>query len=155
MDNIEITKAETSDLEDILNLQRLSFQENAVRYNDNNISPLTQTLEELEEEAKTHIILKAVFDGKIIGSVRGCMVEDYAYLGRLFVHPDYQNRGIARMLMAAIEDEFNTDKFELVVGHLDDKNIALYRKLGFIAYKEEKISENLYFIHMKKQKSGE
>ena len=148
---LEILKALENDLPEILALQYLAFRENAVRYNDFNIPPLVQTLDELIEEAKSHVILKAVVDGKIIGSVRGCRRPDHCYIGRLIVHPDFQNQGIGRKLLYAIEDEFGAGRYELTTGHLDDKNISLYIKLGYAVCEREKISDNLYFIHMRKE----
>ena len=145
-----IQHANTNDLPEILDLQKLAFHENAMRYNDFNIPPLTQTIDELTRESKSHVILKAVIDNKIIGSVRSCQKDDYAYIGRLIVHPDYQNQGIGRRLMIAIENEFDVPKYKLTTGHLDDKNIELYSKLGYKIGEKEKISENLYFIHMEK-----
>ena len=81
-----IEHANKNDLSEILSLQKLAYQENAVRYNDSNIPPLTQTLNELIEEAASHIILKAVADSVIIGSVRGSERSGYGYIERLIVH---------------------------------------------------------------------
>ena len=152
--DIKILKSDANDLPEILELQRLSFAENAIRYNDQNIPPLRQTLDELIEEAKSHIILKAVDGAKIVGSVRGCRKPDHCYIGRLIVHPDYQNQGIGRRLMAAMENELGGSAFELTAGHLDDKNISLYGKLGYKAYGTEKISDNLSLIKMRKVQSN-
>ncbi|MCL1819117.1 MAG: GNAT family N-acetyltransferase [Oscillospiraceae bacterium] len=150
-----IQHANINDLDEILTLQKLAYQENAARYDDNNIPPLAETLDNIIEQAKSHIILKAVDGGIIIGSVRGREEDGCAVIERLFVHPDYQNLGIGRKLMTAIEQEFNTTVFRLFTGHLDDKNIALYSKLGYSVYgEEEKISPNLSFIHMEKKKEG-
>ena len=146
-----IYHATQQDLPDILALQKLSYQENAVRYNNPNILPLMQTLDDLVDESKTHIILKAVLNDIIIGSVRACKKDDCAYIGRLVVHPDYQNQGIGRKLMAAIEQEMNTPVFRLFTGHLDDKNLSFYSKLGYVIYGEpEQVSPTLSFIHMEK-----
>ena len=135
---------------EILALQRLAFQENAARYNDDNIPPLLQTLEELLDEAKTHVILKAFNECGIIGSVRICRHDGYCYIGRLIVHPDHQNRGLGSRLLSAAESVFDTPRYELTTGHLDEKNIALYTKSGYRTGRKEKISDNLYFIHMEK-----
>ena len=152
--DIKILKSNENDLPEILELQKLCFSENAIRYNDPNIPPLKQTLDELIEEAKSHVILKAVDGAKIIGSVRGCRKTDHCYIGRLIVHPDYQNQGIGRRLMAAMENEFGDSVFELTAGHLDDKNISLYQKLGYKTYGTEKISDNLSFVLMRKNKNN-
>jgi ribosomal protein S18 acetylase RimI-like enzyme len=147
-----IQHASPDDLAEILALQKLAYQENAARYNDPCIPPLTQTLDGLIEQAKSHIFLKAVADDTIIGSVRGCERDGFAVIERLIVHPEFQNRGIGRKLMAAIEQEFNTPVFRLFTGHLDDKNMSLYSKLGYKIYGDaERVSANLSFIHMEKR----
>ncbi|MDP4180359.1 MAG: GNAT family N-acetyltransferase [Bacillota bacterium] len=94
-----------------------------------NILPLTQTLEELFEEAKNSTILKAVVENKMVGSVRAFEKDGSCFIGRLIVHPDYQNSGIGRKLMADIENNFGCIRFELFTGHLDKKNLAFYDKL--------------------------
>ncbi len=60
------------------------------------------------------------------------------YIGRLAVHPESQNRGIGKALMKAIEDHYKPQRFELFVGSKSDKNIYLYKKLGYTIYKTEK-----------------
>jgi ribosomal protein S18 acetylase RimI-like enzyme len=148
-----IQNANQNDLAEILALQKLAYQENAVRYNDAGIPPLTQTVDEIIMEAKSHIFLKAVINDIIIGSVRGFERDGCVYIVRLIVHPDYQNQGIGRKLMVAIEEEFDIPVFRLFTGHLDEKNISLYTKLGYVVYGEkEQVSPNLYFIHMEKRR---
>ena len=123
---MKILRANEDDLPEILALQKSAYQENAVRYNNFNISPLQQTLDELNVEIEHKIFLKAVIGDIIVGSVRACKKDDYAFIEKLIVHPDYQNQGIGRKLMFAIENEFETSVFRLFTGHLDDKNISAY-----------------------------
>jgi len=53
--------------------------------------------------------------------------------------------------MSVIENEFETHVYRLFTGHLDDKNISLYSKLGYVIYGErEYVSPELSFIHMEK-----
>ena len=82
------------DLNDILDLQKLAYKSEAEIYNDFSIPPHIQTLEDLEHEAKESIILKVVEDGLILGSVRAYEKDGTCYIGRLIVHPEYQNKGI-------------------------------------------------------------
>ena len=148
---MKILKAYEDDLPEILALQKSAYQENAVRYNNPNISPLQQTLDELNAEIMHKIFLKAIIDDIIVGSVRGCKKDDHALIEKLIVHPDYQNQGIGKKLMLAIENEFETSVFRLFTGHLDDKNISLYSKLGYVIYGEQEyVSPELSFIHMVK-----
>ena len=150
---LEISKACESDMREILELQRLAFFEVGVRYNDPDTTPLPQTLEELIEESKGQVFLKAVHEGKIIGTVRGRLDGNVCRVSKVMVHPDRQNRGIGRMLMASIEKEFDVSVFELRTGHLDERTISLYKKLGYVLTGEkEKISDTLWFVRMRKEK---
>ncbi|WP_010250943.1 GNAT family N-acetyltransferase [Acetivibrio cellulolyticus] len=142
--------AVNGDLEEILVLQKLAYQENASRYNDYEISPLMQTLKDLQEEAKSKIILKVVQDRRIVGSVRAFEKDGTCYIGKLIVHPDYQNRGIGKKLVGAIEKCFGGVRYELFTGHLDEKNLSFYSKLGYKTYKTECVSDELKLIYLEK-----
>ena len=87
---IKIFKADLADMEAILQLQYTAYQSEAEINNNYEIQPLKQTLDELYDEFNKGIILKAVLDGKIIGSVRAYADGDTVYIGKLIVHPDHQ-----------------------------------------------------------------
>ena len=55
---MKIQKADKNDLPEILALQKSAYHENAVRYNDSNIPPLLQTLDELNAEIEQKFFLK-------------------------------------------------------------------------------------------------
>ncbi|HWQ96011.1 MAG TPA: GNAT family N-acetyltransferase [Candidatus Methylomirabilis sp.] len=150
-----IEQAKVSDAEEILSLQKLSYKSEAEIYNDFNIPPLTQTLEEMKRDFGDQIFLKAVIEGKIIGSVRAIAKEDSCDIRRLIVHPDFQNRGIGTKLINEIEGVFNTSRrFELFTGHKSEKNIHIYQKLGYKTFKTEKITDNIIFMYMEKTNSS-
>lgn len=143
--------ATINDLEEILKLQKLVYQENAIRCNDFTIAPLTQTLEELKEETESSIILKVVEDGEIVGSVRAFEKDGSCYIGRLMVHPDYQNKGIGKNLMKAVENCFEASRYELFTGYFDEKNQVFYEKIGYRRIKKENVSDRLRFIYFEKK----
>lgn len=148
-----IKEVEFKDLACILELQKLCYQENAKRYNDFNIQPLTQTIKELEKDfnAKDHLILKVEDDSKIIGSIRGFVKNNICYIEKVIVHPDYQNKGLGTKLLTEIENRFDhVEKYELYTGFKDEKNIYFYKKSGYNIFKEETINENLKFVFMEK-----
>lgn len=148
-----IEQALERDLLDILELQKLAYQSEAEIYNDYSIPPLTQTLDEIKEDFTFQVFLKAVIKNKIIGSVRAYKEEDTLYIGRLIVHPDFQNQGIGKRLLKEIEAKFNDVKrFELFTGYKSKKNLNLYRKFGYSIFKSEKISENLTLDYLEKKK---
>ncbi|MFX1396735.1 MAG: GNAT family N-acetyltransferase [Promethearchaeota archaeon] len=150
----EIRLAEEDDLEEILYLQKTAYQSQAEIHNDYNIAPLHQTIEEIKQEFLKTIVLKAIKNNKIIGSVRAFQDKGTCYIGRLMVHPEYQNQGIGTLLMEKIENYFSyIDRFELFTGYKSKKNLYLYQKLGYTIFKSEKVSENLKHLFLEKYKS--
>ena len=149
---INITLANTFDLEEILDLQQICYQENAIRYNDFNISPLTQTIEALKNDFDNGIILKAIVASNIVGSIRAFEKDNTCYIGRLIVHPKHQNKGIGSALLHNIEKAFgNVSGYDLFTGHRDDKNLYLYQKLGYQIY-EQKDFNDVMMIFLQKKK---
>ena len=82
-EQIRIFQATQDDAGEILALQKLAYQSEARIYNDWNIPPLLQTIEEIRDEFKTHLFLKAVNKHSIVGSVRACIVGNTCYIGKL------------------------------------------------------------------------
>jgi ribosomal protein S18 acetylase RimI-like enzyme len=152
---MEIERAIISDAEEILSLQKLAYRSEAEIYNDFNIPPLVQTLESIEKDFENQYFLKAVMDGKIIGSVRAYTKEGTCYIGRLIVHPDFQNRGIGTDLMNEIERIFNTRRrFELFTGDKSERNLYFYQKLGYKIFKKAKITDQTMIVYLEKKIEG-
>jgi ribosomal protein S18 acetylase RimI-like enzyme len=162
-----IARASPDDAPAILELQKLAYQSEARLYDDWNIPPLTQTLDELISDFATKICLKAQAEGKIVGSVKGFQAGETCYIERLIVHPNFQGQGIGTALMAQIESCFDSlserlllrqrlrqrqraRRFELFTGHKSNRNIRLYERLGYQLFKSEKIDENLSLVFMEK-----
>lgn len=147
-----ITKATPKDAEEILKLQKLAYISEAEIINDFTIPPLVQTLEETLADYRTNTVLKAVINGKIVGSVRGELKEDGSvYIGKLMVNPDIQNQGLGTRLMNAIEAEFpRVKKFWLFTGQKSTRNLYLYHKLGYKDMAAEKLNDKLTIINLEK-----
>ena len=152
---MEIERAMISDAEEILILQKLAYRSEAEIYNDFNIPPLVQTLENIEKDFENQYFLKAVMEGKIIGSVRAYTKEGTCYIGRLIVHPDFQNRGIGTDLMNEIERIINTcRRFELFTGDKSERNLYFYQKLGYKIFKKAKITDQTMIVYLEKKMEG-
>jgi ribosomal protein S18 acetylase RimI-like enzyme len=151
-----VERATIADAEEILSLQKLAYQSEARIYSVFDIPPLIQSLEEVRDEFKGKIVLKAVFNGKIVGSVRAFLKDGTCYIGRLVVHPNFQNQGIGTKLMSEIERVFsNARRFELFTGHKSVKNLHLYQKLGYRIFKTKKVNANLTLVYLEKTSSNE
>jgi len=151
--SIKIERASVIDAEEILSLQKLAYRSEAEIYNDFSIEPLVQTLEQLQQQFEDYIILKAVADDAIIGSVRAKERDGTCYIGKLMVNPNDQNKGIGRRLMKAIEDYFPHSRYELFTGSRSEKNIALYEKLGYIVLSECSITPDFSLVYLEKKRS--
>lgn len=148
-----IETADVNDAEAILQLQRAAYQSEAKLYNDFEIPPLTETLSQLRALFASHVFLKATVDGKIVGSVRANIHNGSCHIGRLLVDPNYQNRGIGTQLLAEIERKYQfCRRFELFTGIKSQKNIRLYEKAGYKAYKTQSVSNKLSLICFEKVK---
>jgi len=134
---MKIIQAAVKDAEEILKLQRLAYRSEAELYNDYEISPLKQTINEMLGQFKTHLFLKAASKGQIIGTVRAYEKDGTCYVRRLAVSPEMQNQGIGTALMKKIEGCFKAGRFELFTGAKSAKNIHLYQKLGYSVFRKE------------------
>lgn len=148
---LAINKADISDLEEILKLQKIAYLQEAELYNDFSIPPLTQEIDSLKSEWQKGVVIKAESDGLIIGSVRAELVENICKIGKLIVKPDFQNQGIGKKLMTEIERLFKTCSiYELFTGDKSEKNLKLYRKMGYVDFKTERIDDTLKMIYLQK-----
>jgi ribosomal protein S18 acetylase RimI-like enzyme len=148
-----VERALFGDLEDILALQKLAYQSEALICNDFSIPPLTQTIDGIRDDFRNQVVLKAVMDDRIIGSIRAYEKDGTCFIGRVVVHPEYQNRGIGRKLMLAVEETFpQCRKFSLFTGKNSVKNLYFYGSLGYKQVREEYIHDTLTFVYLEKVK---
>ena len=146
-----VEKANLDDAKLILSVQKLAYQEEAKIYGAFQIPPLLETLEELKCKFKTHLILKATIDGRVVGSIRVLSKDGTCHISRLMVHPDYQNRGIATKLLLEIECIFQScSRFELFTGEKSFKSIRLYEKMGYRVFKTDQPPGNVKLVYLAK-----
>ena len=149
--DLVVEPARAHDTAQIIELQHLCYQTDAELYDEYAIPPLTQTLENLLGEYDTHQVLAAQLKDKVVGSVRGRLVEGTYHIGRLILHPRLQRRGLGTRLMRAIEEHFVTAKrYELFTDHLSEGNPRLYRGLGYTEFRKETVSPQLQLVYLEK-----
>ena len=112
--SVIIEPAAVADAAEILDLQKRAFAIEAELYQNQNIPPLTQTLEEIRAEFNDHLFLKACLEGRIVGSVRARMDGGDCLIGRLCVDPALHHQGIGTQLMAAIEAACPAARYRLL-----------------------------------------
>ena len=86
---------------------------------------------------------KLVDGARIIG---GAIVFDYGCghfeLGRIYLDPEFQNRGLGSSMMQLIEQQFpSAERWTLDTPHWAMRNHHFYEKLGYVKVREETIDE--------------
>jgi len=148
---ITLSEAEVDDAEAILVLQKIAYQDEAEIHDDFSIQLLLQTIEGTLDEFKSQLVLKAIKDDKIIGSIRAYDVDKTCYINKLIVDPGFQNRGIGSRLLKEIEGRFNDVlRYELFTGYMSERNIYFYKKYGYKEFSRIKKSDKLTLICFEK-----
>lgn len=104
------------------------------------------------EECNNKVVLKAVVDGKIVGSVRANLDGDNCGVNKLVVLPEFQKRGIGEKLLGEIEKHFpSVEKFTLATGSKSESNIRLYEKVGYKIIRTETFHDGVEAVVMEKK----
>jgi ribosomal protein S18 acetylase RimI-like enzyme len=115
------------------------------------IPPMVETLEQMRDDFRRQVVLRAVVGGKIVGSVRAYAKSETCYIGRLIVHPNFQGQGIGTALMGEIEKRFSSSRrYELFTGNKSERNVRLYRRLGYRIFRRERVNDHLAMVFMEK-----
>jgi ribosomal protein S18 acetylase RimI-like enzyme len=154
VDHLEITRASQEDAEIILHLQMHAYLSEAEIYNDHSIPPVIQTLKEIRQEFSQQVFLNALEEGEIVGFVRAYLEKGTAYIRRLIVKPDSQNKGIGTRLMQAIEEYFRmANRYELFTSHKSARNLYLYQKLGYREFKRVPVNDLIILVFLEKYRN--
>ena len=153
MDEVRYRRAEKADAPEILALQKIAGQYEAEIYNEENLPALQQTLEELQKDFEQAIYIKAVVNGKIIGSVRGQAREDTGLVSGISVHPYFQRRDIGDRLVQEVEKALPAAKrFETFTGRPNERGLQLLGKLGYAEFKTEPFTPAITWVHLQKER---
>ncbi len=152
-DGVSVTNAAVGDAEEILALQKLAFRSEAEYYNDFTLPPMLQSLEDMREDFTRQIVVKAVQDGRIIGSARGYVKDGTGHVNRVIVHPDMQGRGIGALVMNAMEARLSgAVRFELFTGLKRSRTVRFYERLGYSIFKT--VPGRIELVYMEKTAPG-
>jgi N-acetylglutamate synthase-like GNAT family acetyltransferase len=92
------------------------------------VSPLNESYEDLQREIQNKMVFVAESEGVIIGSVRIEVKPDKtAYLSRFGVRGEFQNKGIGKILMDAIDESMNELEISKLYLHTASRMLTLVR----------------------------
>ena len=151
-DSWSISRATADDAAAILAVQYQAYRPEAALYGNVTLPPQVETVDELKGAFATHVILKGVVEGAIVGSVRARAVDGTCHIGRLVVAPAYQGRGLGSALLAAIEEVFaDVGRFALFTGHKSLRNLGLYARRGYVEFHRRPDGEAVTLVFLEKQ----
>jgi ribosomal protein S18 acetylase RimI-like enzyme len=152
--DVRIVDALRGDAEAILALQKLAYASEARRYNDWTIPPLVETIDTVRRQIADHVVLKAMVDGRLAGSVRGIVTGNVCEVCRLSVDPALQRRGIGSALIMAIEARFPAiEAFELFTGDRSVENLRLYDRHGYRRFRTKPVSPAVSLVFLRKSRA--
>jgi ribosomal protein S18 acetylase RimI-like enzyme len=128
-----IKPADINDAPAILALQKMAFRSEAELYNNYKLPPLLQSLESIKEDFAVYRFFKLLIENQIVGSLKVRLIDNnILWIGRLIIHPEFQNRGLGKALMQFIEQEYQqVAGFELFTGEKSIRNIHFYKGQGY------------------------
>lgn len=153
-----IITAVSADAEELLTLQKAAFLSEAELYGMDAVPAMLENLAQMRDAMRGHLFLKAVDNGRIVGSVRANLdgpEGETCRIGRLVVAPDCQRQGIGSRLMDAIEKRFpRAGHYEIFTGQKSIGNIRLYRRLGYVEYLTHQVQPELTLVFMRKHRQA-
>ena len=134
---------------ELLALQKLAYRKEADLIGSDQIPPLHETLEALQQSTET--FYGYLLDGQLAGAVSYKREGDLLDVYRVMVHPDYFRRGIARALLQFVEGcEPGIKRIIVSTGSLNAPARTLYEREGFRATSEEESISCLRITHFEK-----
>lgn len=123
------------------------FKIRAIVFIEEQKVPAIEEIDEFEDEADHYVLL---YDGKIVGTARARIIEDYAKIQRVAILKEYRGKGLGKLLMQRLIEILKQNK-SLKYIKLDAQRYAqkFYEKLGFEAYGDVFDDAGIDHIHMK------
>jgi len=154
MMKIELVKAEISDAERLLEIQKSCFIPHLERYQDYATSPATISLNKIQRQIQKDNFYKILADDLWVGSIN---IKKLDNEGNYMLHiinvlPAYQGRGIGQQAIKLIEEIFSDAK-SWRLETLEDMagNRHLYEKMGYqLTGRTEKINDKLTLVFYEK-----
>ena len=149
---MKIVKATESDILELYRLQLLTFESEAEMIASRLIPALMESEADYSGTFNQWHTYKMVDDaGKIIGGIRYQYDAGVVEVGRLMVHPNYRQQGLARKLLVFVDEQCSQDRRVLYTCTKSWINIKLYTKMGYKAVREIQDDTGLSFVYMEKQ----
>jgi ribosomal protein S18 acetylase RimI-like enzyme len=148
---MKIEIATIQDVPEILELQYGAFRPVAESLNWLDAPNLTEIVEHARGKFPKYTTLKMLSDdGKIIGSVRGCIEDGSLYIGRLMVLPEFQKNGYGRILLREIQSILPHNRAWLDTSGDVPETVSFYEREGFRTFESKRFENGVSWMFMEK-----
>jgi 8-oxo-dGTP pyrophosphatase MutT (NUDIX family)/GNAT superfamily N-acetyltransferase len=134
---------------EVLELQRKSYIIEAELIGTDEIPPLKETFDQLQDCGETFI--GCYIEGRLAGAISFKIEGKVIDIHRMMVHPDFFRRGIAGKLLSQLE-QFDCSQIIVSTGAENIPAVKLYEKLGFKRQHDSVVGNGLVIAHFKKEK---
>jgi GNAT superfamily N-acetyltransferase len=154
--NITFELAKPEDAKEIYKIQQLAYKEQLDMYKNYDTSFASEGIDWVLFRINNHMYYKILLDGKLVGQIdiyQHRRSDTHYEVNGIFVHPEYQNRGIGKSAMKFVEEKYSDAKtWTIWTPHRTYKNHYFCERLGYKKTgKEEKISESLILIQYERR----
>lgn len=158
---IKIMQAESADCISIHRLQVEAFQDLLEKYNDPDINPGAESIENIYEKFNrpNNIYYKILSNNEMIGAIRVIISEEdrEARISPIFIATNFEGKGVCQKAILELEKlQSGIRKWKLDTILEEQKLNHLYEKLG---YKKtgriEEVKENMHIVSYEKLVCGD
>ncbi|MDF2066652.1 GNAT family N-acetyltransferase [Bacillus sp. Cr_A10] len=134
---------------DVLNIQIPSYMVEAEIIGTNEIPPLRDTVETLQECEE--VFFGYYEDGDLCGAISLKIENNVVDIHRLIVHPTHFRKRIAQKLLNFVTNNYDVKKIKVATGSKNTPAVSFYIKNGFENIKEVTLNENLSLTFFEKK----
>lgn len=153
--NITFERPTAADAQALTDVQIHAFHDDARLYPGVEIGgpPGYDSVDELIQDIATYHCHKIICDGFIVGGIvifdRG---QGHFHLDRIYIDPNYHNRGIGTRAMQFIEQTYPATKWTLDTPIWAVRNHHFYEKFGYVKVGETlEVEEDITLVCYEKQ----
>lgn len=146
-----IRKSTLDDIEDLLPIQKASFQDDLEKYQDFETNPACETFEKLEENIQKYHHFTILEENAILGAIDVRGNKERMHIDKVFIAPSKQNNGTGTLAIQFLEKQFSDVKlWTLYTPYLSFRNHYFYEKFGYKKTKEVQLTDKLILFKYEK-----
>lgn len=134
---------------DVLNIQIPSYTVEAEIIGTNEIPPLRDTVETLQECEE--VFFGYYEDEDLCGAISLKIENNVLDIHRLIVHPIHFRKRIAQKLLNFVTNKYEVKKIKVATGSKNTPAVSFYIKNGFENIKEVTVNDNLSLTFFEKK----